>query len=89
MGLVTCSRFGRRLLALRRGPIPQNGVGDSLEISSRRPCRCLNRQTVVHREDEMRERVSVSSYREVSSCHSTVETLAEEHVAFGALGCAP
>jgi len=35
----------------------------------------------------MRERVSVRSDRQVSSCHSTVETLAEEHVAFGALGC--
>jgi len=35
----------------------------------------------------MRERVSVRSYREVSCCHSTVETLAEERVAFGALGC--
>ena len=35
----------------------------------------------------MRERVSVRSCREVSCCHSTVETPAEEHVAFGALAC--
>jgi len=75
------------LLAFRWGPVSQHGVGDSLEVSSRSPCRCLHRQAVVHCEDEMRERVSVRSCREVSCCHSTVETFAEERVAFGALGC--
>jgi len=33
----------------------------------------------------MRQRVSVRSRWKVSSRHGTVETLAEEHMAFGAL----
>jgi hypothetical protein len=35
----------------------------------------------------VREGVGVRSYREISSCHRSVESLAKEHVAFCALGC--
>ena len=51
----------RRLLAVRPRPVPHDGVGNPVQVSSRCPGRCLHGQAVVHSEDEMRQRVSVRS----------------------------
>jgi len=79
-------RGGRTSRALGARPVAQNGVGNALQVSPCRPSRRLDRQAVVDRQHEMRERVGVGSGREVPSLDGTVETLAEERMAFGRLG---
>jgi len=60
-------RGGRTSRALGARPGAQNGVGNALQVSPCRPSRRLDRQAVVDRQHEMRERVGVGSGREVPS----------------------